>query len=85
MAKLTHDLARKTLREGGNLAELTRAVAFLGDDPATKPEGLLPALDHPGYIADVAAIALHKITGAPGGEGRPAGHVAGLLGEAVEG
>jgi hypothetical protein len=37
----------------------------LADDPDTTPEELLPALDHPGVVAEQAAIALHRMTGTP--------------------
>jgi hypothetical protein len=44
---------------------LARAVGSLGEDPRTKPAELLPALDHPGYVAEQAAIILHRMTATP--------------------
>jgi len=65
MAKLSRQEALEALHSGGELPALARAVALLADDPATAAEELLPALDHPGYVAEQAAIALHRMTGTP--------------------
>lgn len=65
MGKLTHKQALETIRQGGRLPVLARAVGVLADDPDTTPEELLPALDHPGIVAEQAAIALHRMTGTP--------------------
>jgi hypothetical protein len=72
MSPLTRQLALHALAESRNLAALAEAVAFLVDDPGTSPEELLPALRHPGIVADQAAIHLHKLTQTPLGEdGQP--------------
>jgi hypothetical protein len=65
MSLLTREQALRTLAESRNLAALAEAVAFLADDPSTSPEELLPALRHPGIVADQAAIRLHKLTQTP--------------------
>jgi hypothetical protein len=65
MDQLTHEQAVWTLAHSQSLADLAEAAAFLTDDPTTDPGELLPALDHPGVVADQAAIALHRLTGTP--------------------
>ena len=65
MNSMTHKKAVAILRKSDSLVDLVEAVAFLTEDPATKPEELLPALDHPGIVMDHAAIALHKMTDTP--------------------
>ena len=70
MAVLTRNEALRILAESRSLPALAEAVAFLADDPTTTPEDLLPALRHPGIVADQAAIRLHKMTQTPLGEGR---------------
>ena len=72
MGRMAHDEAMKTLESSRDSGELARAVASLIDDQATRPEELLPALDCPGYVAEQAAIALHRLTGTPWpSEGNP--------------
>ena len=72
MGRLSHAEALKIVAESGNSAKLAEAVGSLGDDPATKPEELLPALHHGGYIAEQAAMILHQITRTPPGhDGKP--------------
>ena len=46
----------RVLAESCSLSSLAEAVAFLADDPGTSPEELLPALRHPGIVAEQAAI-----------------------------
>lgn len=70
MSKLSHEQAVSILRESDKLPELARAVATLADDADTSPEELLPALDRGGYVAEQAAIALHRMTGTPWPEER---------------
>ncbi len=65
MTQLTHERAVRVLSESRDLADLAEAAAFLADDPASKPEELLAGLDHPGVVADQAAIALHRMTETP--------------------
>jgi hypothetical protein len=68
MNSLTHKKAVAILSKSDSLVDLVEAVAFLADDYTTKSEELLPALDHPGIVADHAAIALHKMTAVPWGK-----------------
>lgn len=70
MSSLTHKKAVSILRKSDSLVDLVEAVAFLADDYATKSDELLPALDHPGIVADHAAIALHKMTTVPWGKNK---------------
>lgn len=65
MDKLTRNEALEVLAAGKSNVELARAVGSLADDPDTDPKELLPALDHPGYVAEQAAIALHRMTNTP--------------------
>ena len=68
MNSMTHKKAAAILRKSDSLVDLVEAVAFLADDYTTKADELLPALDHPGIVADHAAIALHKMTAVPWGK-----------------
>lgn len=70
MSKLSHEQAVSILRKSDKLPELTRAVGTLADDANTRPDELLPALDHVGYVAEQAAIALHRMTNTPWPEER---------------
>jgi hypothetical protein len=70
MGKLSHEQAVSILRKSDKLPDLTRAVGTLADDANTRPDELLPALDHVGYVAEQAAIALHRITNTPWPEER---------------
>ncbi len=65
MARYTHDEAIEILRISQELTELARAIGSLADDPQTTPQEILPALDHPGLVAEQAAIALHRMTQTP--------------------
>ncbi len=62
---LSHEEAVKILDTSEDFSQLALAAACLAEDPDTKPEELLRALDYPGYIAELASIALHNMTGTP--------------------
>ena len=71
MRMLSHKKAVAVLAECEDLVRLAEAVGVLLCDPATTPRDWLPGLSHPGFIAEQAAIALHKITKTDWDHGQP--------------
>lgn len=68
---MTLSQAVSTLRDGGPLTSLAEAVGVVASDTHSTDAELLLALRHPGFVAERAALALHRRTGAPL-EGNPA-------------
>ena len=65
MGRQGHDDAIRAIESSTDLVELASAIGSLIDDPSTRPEELLPALVGHGFVAEQAAIALHRLTQTP--------------------
>ena len=65
MIAMTTEQAIAVLEKGGQLTELVEAVGIVCSDPATSFEAILPALQHAGFVAEQAALALYKRTFRP--------------------
>lgn len=57
---MTRSEAVETLREGGSTTALAEAVGVLIADTRATDEELLVALKHRGFVAEEAALALHR-------------------------